>query len=193
VTDSRTALVNLALVELGMEPVQDVDADQTKAAVIARALLDATLDEVLRELAPKCARLRLQLAQVANADGTAAAPAWGYRYQYQLPADTVRVLAVEGQTLDTWTREDDKLLTDAASVYVLLVRRLPVARVDPSTIGAIAEKLAAKMALPLAGSRTMADGHRAAYLDQARLAKAVSAQEGMPRQREDAAALVTCR
>ncbi len=96
---------------------------------------------------------RVQLARLTET------PAFGWSYYYQLPSDFIRVSAVYGDSSGRakidYKVEGSRLSTDAASVYLLYVRRIS----DPNlmTAGfrtALAKLLGSRLAPGIANSAT---------------------------------------
>jgi hypothetical protein len=104
---SKTDICNQALTAIGDKRITAV-TDDTERARLCDLLYDQSRLEVL-ELHPwGCALTRVSLA------ADAASPAWGYDYQYQLPADHVRIVTVDRVNDDLWEVEGRYLVTDQA-------------------------------------------------------------------------------
>jgi hypothetical protein len=143
VANSNTEICNLALIELGLERISSLANDQSEAAKICRDKWAEVRDAALRGGDWRCLIKRAQLAREA------AAPAFGYLYQYALPVDYYRMLSfsVEGAT---WEIEGRLLLTDLESASIRYVGYDtavdPVALFDPLLTTYLATMLAAKIA-----------------------------------------------
>ena len=111
-------------------------------------------------------------------------PAFGWNYRYTLPADHLRILQLNG-FLDTqipahWETEGGELLTNEGEAKIRYVQRVENPELfDPLFIDALTAKLAAKLAKPLTGSSSLAEGALTEYARlTAPLARRVDASEG---------------
>lgn len=110
-------IVNVGLTALGERPIQSFD-DGSVAASCAQTMFRGALEATLEAAPWNDAAARAQLA------ASAAPPAFGYRHQYLLPGDLLRVREVFGGRLK-WAREGRSLLTDAGpSINILYTRTL---------------------------------------------------------------------
>lgn len=153
-TASNTEICNLALIELGQERIASPETDQSEAAKICRDKWPEVRDAVLRSAAWRCLIKRVSLAREA------AAPAFGYSYQYALPVDYFRMISfsVEGAA---WTIEGKMLLSNeetAAIRYVGYDRTAdPVVLFDPLLTAVLVAQLAAKIAPSLKSASRVAE------------------------------------
>lgn len=144
---SQTSICNLALGRLGQPPILSID-EETAAARRLRSIWDDIRDMVLAEHPWNFAIRRASLAVLAEA------PAWGWDYAYQLPADCLRVLQM-GELDDEfeWEIEDGKLLTDELTVEIKYLARITVTgRFSSGFISALAYRLAAEISYDLTGN-----------------------------------------
>lgn len=150
-----TTICNLALGKIGSERIMAL-TDQSQPARFCSLFYAQTRDELLREHAWNFATARATLSALS------AAPEFGWRFQFALPADCLRVLQLNGyeelQSRDMFDLEGGNLLTDQASAEIRYVRREEDAnKYDPLFIEALSTKLASKICVPLTGSRSQAD------------------------------------
>lgn len=140
---SNTEICNLALIELGQEPISSLASDQSEAARICRAKWPEVRDAVLRAGAWRCLTRRAALARLAEA------PAFGYSYQYQLPTKCFRVLSVSPEGA-VWTVEGRSLLTDEEEISIRYIEydtgADSVSLFDPLLTAVIVAQLAATIA-----------------------------------------------
>lgn len=172
---SVVSVVNMALTMIGADPIMSIDEDSTPAKK-SKLLWDLTRDEVQRAHAWKCCLQRAELALMSDT------PAFGYSYQYKLPTNPycLRVLQME-EVSYIFTVEGRALLTDESTAKILYIKRAEdVASWDSMLKTAIAAKLAAYLAYPIAGSATLAETREKIYLAMLRDARSINAQEGTP-------------
>jgi hypothetical protein len=100
---TKTSIANLALTQVGSNPVQDIDTDPSPPAVILRAAYDICLDKLLAEIRPTFARRRIQLA----ADTTLPVGSYGYPYAFALPGDYVAIIenTTDAQYAYSWVTQ----------------------------------------------------------------------------------------
>lgn len=149
---SWTEIANLALVSLGESPISDID-ENSAAAVKLRAVRDMVRDEVLRSHPWNCATKRVQLAAMA------AAPAWGFTAQFDLPADYLGQPRLEDPDIDHQVEDDgaNKVMmaaTDGPLNLAYVWRNNNPGRYDASLATAIALRWAAAVAYGLTQSHT---------------------------------------
>lgn len=84
---SQTAICNRALTKLGQTRILSI-GDDVKAARELNSMWDIVVDAELRRNVWNFAVARTSLAALA------AAPAWGFTYQFQLPSDYLRLVQV---------------------------------------------------------------------------------------------------
>lgn len=102
---SRTDVINRALIKLGTPTIADPNED-SEQALKAAVVFDDLVRSELRGNAWSFAITRTVLAALA------AAPAYEWTYQFQLPSDFVRVVQVN----DYWQFAGVREATDAAAV-----------------------------------------------------------------------------
>ena len=149
---SEVQICNRALQKLGSDSITSL-ADATEPArECNRAYFDVR-DAELRDHNWNFAITRVQLAALATG------PVWGFDKQFQLPADCLRVIEVNGlNDPGAWTVEGRMLLANAAApLDVRYVKRETDAGLfDPLFAEALASRLAAELAEPLTQSNTKA-------------------------------------
>jgi hypothetical protein len=102
-----TQIANLALTKLGPGSgyLSDLASDTTIAGQALNRVYEMVRDELVESHPWNFAIKRVSLA------ADVATPAWGYDFQYTLPADCLRFLSVEGAKVD-YQNEVDKILCD---------------------------------------------------------------------------------
>lgn len=91
---SSTEIANFALAKLGSKRIQDINDGNSKGARIALLHYDQARKSLLRRHRWNFATFRATLTQDATA------PEWGYKYQYAVPPDFLRLMVVNNQ--DVW-------------------------------------------------------------------------------------------
>lgn len=148
-----TDLANSALAQIGQTAITTIDDENVKAAVVCKQFWRLAADEVLRQHRWNSASKRATLAAVV-------APAeWGYKFAYQLPADFIRMMELNGEQVDAseefFEIEGSVIKTDASKADIRYIRQLPVSSMDASLFEVVACKLASKIAIPLAANPSL--------------------------------------
>ncbi len=170
---------NQALARLGAEKILGLD-DGSKGARFCRLFYEQTRDEVLRSHPWNFAMKREVLSRLVDE------PVFGWKRQYQLPPDFLRLVQLNGFAETEAARnseiEGNTLLCDEDEAQVRYVRRMEDAGLfDPLFAEALAMKLASKLAQPLTGSRTLgAEILREYERITAPLARRIDSQEDRP-------------
>lgn len=167
---AKIDIVNSALVLLGQDVLTSLSADNRKARICAQRI-DKAIRAVLRAYPWNCAIKRGSLAALSST------PAYGYTYEYQLPTDCLRVLEIQDDP--EFKIEGRKILTDASAP----LRYAYLCEADPSEFDslveeAVAARLAADIAYPLANDKTLGQAMYALYKDKLLEAQSIDAQEG---------------
>ena len=180
---SSTALdlCNQALALAGEEAILTLD-EQTRNAALCRAHYGATLREVLRSSTWNSARARVTLSPLAES------PSFGWQYQYQLPADFIRVVRINDAQADAvqgplYEIEGRKLLTNHSPLNLVYIRNPEIAdgtgvyELDPLLARAVVVLLASKLAWPLQSSRTLRESLLSEYDNILRQARVMNRME----------------
>lgn len=179
------AIVNIGLTALGERPIQSFD-DGSVAAGCALTMFRGALEATL-EAAPwndAAARIRLS--------ASATPPAFGYRHQYLLPGELLRVREIAGWRT-RWAREGRMLLTDVGPpISVLYTRTLyygpegrPVLPGQDIPMGgllaaAVGYRFAALSAMRITGQASSMKAAWGLYRDALVQANSIDAIEGTP-------------
>ena len=166
---SRIDIINLALTRIGESRILELDED-SKAADEARAVYDLLLDSELMANRWGFALRRAALP------ASLPAPAWGYAYRYQVPADSLSVVYVQDQEppaledfrssrFAPWQIEGRSIVTDiTAPLNVLYVARVDNPdEWDAAFRDAFSFKLAEVLAIPISGDTGIRDRMAQAY------------------------------
>jgi len=154
---SETDIANMALMKVGAKPKIDSLVEDSDNARLCNTFYRPMRDAVLRAHPWNCAEHRKIITQLSEA------PAFGYDYQYQLPANPycLRVLQVgeDDEQPTVWKVEGRRLLTDeGTSIKLKYIKRITdTNEFDPLLVDAISIKLASKLAMPLGNSQGLVD------------------------------------
>jgi len=170
---SQVGIVNLALTQIGSARIASMTEDSEQARK-ANAVYDLIRDEVMAAHPWNFAIFRDSLAVL---DST---PEFDYGYEFLLPSDCLRVLG-------TNIEEDDfkicggKILYNSDSIKIKYIKKITdTTNYSPGFNIALAARLAAELAYPIADSRTLSEEMFKLYLDKLKIAKSQDAQEGYP-------------
>jgi hypothetical protein len=160
---SEVEIMNMALIAVG-ERMITASTEDTKAARVADARYPNVRDDVLSSHPWHCATKRASLSALV------AAPAFGFTYQFQLPADYLRLVQLEDPK-ETYEIEDGKILTDNSELKIIYIFQLTeVPKMTPTLATAIGAKLAFEIANALARDPERAESLWKIY--QAKMAEA---------------------
>ena len=163
-------IINRALALLGVSRITSL-SDTSKPAATASVLWDDTRAAVFRSHPWNCLTKRVALAQSSTT------PAYGYTYQYQLPADFLRLIQLENAT-DNYQIENDFILYDNDTLNIQYLALITdVTKYDTLLVDTLAARLAAELAQPLLQSTGAMEKMWAVYDLKLKEARYVDAQE----------------
>lgn len=178
---SETEICNLALGHLGEGRIESLQEESVAARACALHYVNVR-DQVLRSHRWNFAQGRLTLPRLEDA------PAFGWSYQYELPADCLRVLEFngteEGDVIsEEYIIEGRRLLTNAATANLVYLRRIEnVAQFDALFVEALSAKLAIALSETIRGTTGKTEELTTMYERvTAPLARRVDANEGRRR------------
>ena len=181
--NSKTRIINSALIKIGEDPITSPD-DDSRAARLANRQYDVVRDQLLRAYNWNFAVARTVTAPDADA------PAFGFTYKHQLPADCLRLLGVydSDEPVQNYTSstivhkvEGRSVLTDEDTLNMFYIKRVTdEAQFDPTFNEAFSYALAIDL-----GYILTAGADRLGRLEQSfnrviRAAKLADAIEGTP-------------
>lgn len=171
-TASIISICNSALSKLGAERISSL-TEQNKRARLCNEQYEKVRDDVLRSHPWNFAIKRVALATLSTA------PAFGYDYEYNLPADCLRVLKIYPEV--DFEIEGRKLLSDSSSINIQYIyKNEDVYMYDSNFLEAFALKLASDLAYPLIQSVNFKQELLAEFEKTIREARCFDAQEGTP-------------
>jgi len=145
----KVELANLALQEMGAEPITSLTED-SKTARVMNLRLDPLLDSFLRSHPWNFAKDRARLSKLVEE------PAFGFQFAYALPSDWVRTLHVvtDGNNLPEqqvtephYKIEGRRLLANHEEVFLIYIRRVVnTEEWDPLALDAFVLMLASRTA-----------------------------------------------
>lgn len=141
-----------ALLMLGAQPINDLTEDSDRAR-LASNLYPSVRDAILRGFPWNCCITRVVLSP------DTAAPAFDWTYQFTLPGDFVKALAVGELGAETEFRlEGRKILSDDNPCYLRYVfRNENPATWDDGLVDVVTKAMAAAMAYGITQSATLQD------------------------------------
>lgn len=164
-------IANIALTNLGEAKIVSMTENSERARLCNLRFPDVR-DMVLRQHPWNCTIARAVLSRLAES------PAWGFLYQYQLPADLLRVLSIYDLTR-TYKIEGGKLLTDATDVKLKYQKRIDdMTLLDASLVNVLGLRLAWELAEPLTGKTALKQEMWGKYERNLSEARSIDASEG---------------
>lgn len=171
---SSVDICNLALNEIGETQITELGED-SKAARLCNLIYADTRDEVLRAHPWNFAIKRVALAQLTTT------PAFEFSYEFQLPADCLRVIRTDDD-LSSYRIEGRKLLSNNCTVKIEYISRVEdTTQFDALFIEVLVVRMAAKLAYNISDNNTLTQLLEQKYRDRMRQAKSMDGQEGTPR------------
>jgi hypothetical protein len=179
---SEVSICNLALYHVGESRITSLSEDSTGAR-LCNEFYAPMRDAVLEDRDWKFAGKRQQLGLLA------AAPAFGYAYRHQIPADCIKVRDVRRDTLENdrpndleWVREGDVILSDATPLYLRYTyRETNPNKFSSGFVTTLAYRLASSLAIPIQQSRTLQDQMWNLYQQALQAAGQSDGQQGTAR------------
>lgn len=163
---TQTQICNLALGRIGAQGIMDI-GDDLKGAKACRNAFEATVREVASLGDWRCLKKRATFAKLATA------PAFEWAYQYQLPADFISLVELNGveyhgQPSDDWEVEGKVLLTDAEEAKVTYIAYVEDCTAwDSLFTDAVVVLLASKISVPMRQDEGMAQALKEEFLRSA--------------------------
>lgn len=172
---SETAVANSALAKLGSARIVTLD-DNTREARLIKEQFSKLRDELLRSHPWNFAIGRSSLAVLSST------PAFGFTYEFELPADCLRVLETDSNDLE-WQIEGTVLRTDDNAVSIRYIKRVTeTGKWDANFSELLALRIAYDIAYAVTQSASLKAQLSNEYIQKLREARSFDAQEGGTRQ-----------
>jgi hypothetical protein len=175
---SQAGICNRALEKLGEQPIVSIN-DESKQAQALKRVYGETLNALLTEHPWHFAKKRAALAAAATA------PDWGFAYAYPVPADFLRLLAIENGaafSLEADAVAPQAILSDVPPplrvLYLYAVG--DSGRLPPHFVEAFASKLAFDICEDLTQSNTKKDMMSQLFLADLAKAKRINGLQKSP-------------
>lgn len=175
------SICSQALVMLGAKPISSL-TDQTDQARMCQVLYPDARKQVMRSHSWNCLVKRAQLAPEATA------PLFGYKNQFVLPSECLRLLnpGSEDETpVDYQLEGERRVLFDGSVLNVRYIADLPETRWDELLGGVMTAYMAMVLAYPVTKSGSQQETQAALYERKFKQAKAVDGQENPPEEISD--------
>ena len=165
-------ICNLALNEIGEEPIMDLLED-SKQSRLCNQFYELTRDMILRAHPWNFAIKRVELAMLAET------PAFDYSYCFQLPTDCLKLQQTDDR-YDHFKVEGRKVLSNNSIVKALYIARITdTEQFDSLFVEALSLMLASKISYNLSDNNGLSQALYAKYEAALRRAKAMDGQEGV--------------
>jgi len=171
---SEVQVCNLALTKIGEEQIISL-TENSKAARLCNLHYAPTRDAVIRSHIWNFAIKRVELAL------STVTPSYDFAYQFAIPTDSLRILETNLTSTAEFKIENGFLLADSDSVKVRYLSQVT----DPTLFDslfteALASRLAAELAIPLADSINMSKLMIDLYASKIAEARSMDAVGGTP-------------
>lgn len=174
---SEAEICSAALVLLGDEAITSLNDNNARARV-CKLIWPMVLDDELSAHQWNCIKRRAQLSRLA------AAPAFGWSYQYQLPPDCLRVLEMEDPDEEFAVESGVLLCNNTTAKILYLSRSVLFGAYSAGLQSALVARMVAELAMPITKKKEIVAASWAAYQGKILSALASDGQEGSPEKAE---------
>lgn len=171
---SKVSIANLALTSLGDVRLTSLTDDNETARKV-NAIFDLKAEELLSIYPWSFAKQTVALALLPDA------PLYRWQKAFQLPADIMRLLEINGQDIERIPHEviGKTLLISQDTVLIKYIKRITnVEDFPPYFVMAFSAYMAMELAYPITQSVSMADGMAKTFSVKLATAKSIDAQSG---------------
>lgn len=167
-------IANRALDKLGHGAITSL-GDGTKAANLVDRTWPIVRDQVLRDHPWNFAVVRATTAPLSTA------PAWGFTYQHEFPADLLRILELRDLHQGDYQVEGNRILTDENVLYIRYIAKITDPnQYDSLFVDVVASRMAYEMCEALTQSNQKKQIMWEEYSEGLSKARAVDAMENPP-------------
>jgi hypothetical protein len=171
--NSMVHICNKALAIIGDDRINSINEDSKRARLL-KEIFACNRDSVLRLVPWNFAKVRTVLSP------DSAAPAWGFTYQFTLPADCLRVLRLDYDEY-LYRVEGRKILSDLSTINVLYISAVEdTEQFDSLFSDALAGSLAMDIAYPLTSNPAMVKVATNLYFQALAEASRINGMESRP-------------
>ena len=177
---TQVGICNQAINLVGGNRIFSID-DESAEGIICKEMYDDIRDFIIEDADWVFATKRYSLTPES------ASPAWGYKYQFTIPPEVIRVInasdnpdRLNGDSNLDWRREENLILCDVSTnLYIKgVIQITDESKFSKGFIQAFAYKLASNLAIPIAGSRTLHDDMVSLYSDHLETATSNDGRQG---------------
>jgi hypothetical protein len=153
---SETSICNQALSWIGGSPIESLE-DPIQAGRFCKANYPFLRDAVIEARFWSFARVR----HVSTVADKPVSPSWGNQFLHSVPVDWLQVFYVyddphADRQIEGWTREGLTVYADYGTVYMAGVQRITdTGKFSNLFVQCLAARLAADLAMPIAGDRAL--------------------------------------
>lgn len=172
---SQLEICNMAIVLVGGQRISDITDTEQAEAIVCNDNYETVIYATMEDAEWSFAMTRASLSPDVTS------PDFGYEYRFQKPTDCLRVIdasaRVDFRDNLEWVVEGNYILTDAEAIYIRYIARISDTTLySDQFVQAVVLKLAAALAIPIAGSVKLRDK----YEEEAAAASAMGAnKDGM--------------
>ena len=170
-----------ALVKLGALPISSFN-ENTIESQVSRQLYQTVLESILASYPWRFALKQVELGRLNKT------PKADYKYAYQLPNDTIRVLSAGRINLGRGLQyriHHQELQTDSDQVVLTYISRPDESDFPPFFVDALISKLAMEFCLPLTESTTRTEYFRKLFEENLKTARLIDSQQAVPQAFQD--------
>lgn len=169
---SEAAICNSALSKIGAQRILSLN-DNNERSRLMKEQYEKNRDELLYSHPWNFATDRVQLAPLVEK------PIYDWDYQFQLPADCLRVYGTDLPKEYPWKVEGRMLMANVNAVSIKYIKQVTdVSQFTPGFSEVLATKIASDVCYSITQSVTLRDQLLREYNDKLRQARSFDAQEG---------------
>ena len=170
---TSTSICNSALSKIGAERILSLDADNNRAKLL-KEQYEKIRDELLYAHPWNFAIKRSQLAALVTA------PLFGFKFQFQLPSDCLRVIDTDMPKGADWKVEGRFILCDSGELNIQYIKKeTDTSKYTPAFAEVLAAKIAADVCYAITQSTTLKASLYQEYEFKLRQARSFDAQESV--------------